>query len=79
MFLFYDYVDNIIKACYPTINNKENPFIFKITVYLDYSYYNFICNIMLTSKDGEIGYDFNSGIFSQVLAIAFKYDDKEIF
>lgn len=72
-------VDHIIKTCYPNIDNKENPFVFKTTVYSDYSYYNFIGNIMPTSKNGEIGYDFKAGIFSQALARAFEYSDKEIF
>ncbi|MCC9893952.1 hypothetical protein HK142_08925, partial [Streptococcus agalactiae] len=40
---------------------------------------NFIGNIMPTSKNGEIGYDFKAGIFSQALATAFEYSDKEIF
>lgn len=72
-------VDKLIRNCYPDIENKDNPFVFKTTVYSDYSYYNFIGNIMPTSKNGEIRYDFKAGIFSQALAMAFEYSDKEIF
>lgn len=72
-------VDQLIKKCYPDVENKNNPFVFKTTVYSDYSYYNFIGNIMPISKNGEIGYDFKAGIFSQALAMAFEYNDKEIF
>ncbi|MFS5874199.1 hypothetical protein STO36_02310 [Streptococcus agalactiae] len=72
-------VDKLIRNCYPDIENKDNPFVFKTTVYSDYSYYIFIGNIMPTSKNGEIGYDFKAGIFSQALATAFEYSDKEIF
>ena len=72
-------VDKLIRNCYPDIENKDNPFVFKTTVYSDYSYYNFIGNIMPTLKNGEIGYDFKAGIFSQALAMAFEYSDKEIF
>lgn len=72
-------VDNIIKTCYPNTDNKDNPFVFKTTVCSDYSYYNFIGNIMPTSKNGEIGYDFKAGIFTQALAMAFEYSEKEIF
>mgnify|MGYP001672495250 CR=1 FL=1 len=61
------------------IENKENPFVFKTTIYSDYSYYNFIGNIMPISKEGEIEYAFKAGIFSQALAMAFKYPQKEIF
>ena len=72
-------VDQFIKKCYPDIENKNNPFVFKTTIYSDYSYYNFIGNIMPISKNGEIGYDFKAGIFSQALAMAFEYSDKEVF
>lgn len=72
-------VDRVIEECYPSLDIKENPFVFKTTIYSDYSYYNFIGNIMPMSKNGEIGYDFKAGIFSQALATAFEYEDKEIF
>ena len=72
-------VDKLIRNCYPDIENKDNPFVFKTTVCSDYSYYNFIGNIMPTLKNGEIGYDFKAGIFSQALAMAFEYSDKEVF
>lgn len=72
-------VDKIIKICYPNTDNKDNPFVFKTTVYSDYSYYNFIGNIMPISKNGEIRYDFKAGIFTQALAMAFEYSEKEIF
>lgn len=72
-------VDKLIKKCYPDIEIKDNPFVFKTTIYSDYSYYNFVGNIMPTSKNGEIGYAFKAGIFTQALAKAFEYKDKEIF
>ena len=72
-------VDRLISKCYPNINIKDNPFVFRTTVYSDYSYYNFIGNIMPTSKDGEIGYEFKAGVFTQALAMAFEHTDKEIF
>ena len=72
-------VDELIKECYPNIEIKDNPFIFKTTIYSDYSYYNFIGNIIPASKNGEIGYDFKAGVFTQALARAFEYKDKEIF
>lgn len=72
-------IDKLIMECYPEIEIKDNPFVFKTTIYSDYSYYNFIGNIMPTSKNGEIGYDFKAGVFSQALARAFEYKDKEIF
>ncbi|MDF9824455.1 hypothetical protein M2475_000827 [Breznakia sp. PF5-3] len=72
-------VDELIMECYPDVKIKDNPFVFKTTIYLDYSYYNFIGNIMPTSQNGEIGYDFKAGVFTQSLARACEYKDKEIF
>lgn len=69
----------LISNHYPNVNIKDNPFVFRTTVYSDYSYYNFIGNIMPTSKDGEIGYEFKAGVFTQALAMAFEHTDKEIF
>lgn len=72
-------VSQLIKECYPEIIEKENPFVFKTTIYSDYSYYNFIGTVMPVSKNGEIKYEFKPGIFSQALLQAFKYPKKEIF
>ena len=57
----YD-VSQLIKECYPAIDEKDNPFVFKTTVFSDYSYFNFVGNIMPVSRDGEISYDFQ-GVF----------------
>ncbi len=72
-------VTKLISKCYPDIEERENPFIFKTTVYSDYSYYNFVGNIMPVTKDGEIGYDFTAGIFTKALVQAFEYPQKDIF
>lgn len=72
-------VSQLIKECYPEISEKDNPFVFKTTIYSDYSYYNFIGSVMPISKNGEIKYEFKPGIFSQALLQAFKHPKKEIF
>lgn len=72
-------VDKFIEDCYPNIPIKDNPFVFKTTIYSDYTYYNFIGNIIPTTINGEIRYDFKAGIFTQALSRAFEYSDKEIF
>ena len=72
-------IDMLISNHYPNVNIEDNPFVFRTTVYSDYSYYNFIGNIMPTSKDGEIGYEFKAGVFTQALEMAFEHSDKEIF
>lgn len=72
-------VTQVIKGAYSSIDEKDNPFVFKTTVYSDYSYYDFVGNIMPTKKDDEIKYEFQPGIFTQALNMAFKYSDNDIF
>lgn len=72
-------VTQLIKECYPNIDEKDNPFVFKTTVYPDYSYYNFVGNIMPTTKDDEITYDFKPGIFTQALTKAFINAENDVF
>lgn len=72
-------VTQVIKQAYQSIEEKDNPFVFKTTVFSDYSYYDFIGNIMPIKKDDEIKYEFQPGIFTQALNMAFKYSDKDIF
>lgn len=73
-------VSQFIKTVYPAIEEKDNPFVLKTTVYPDYSYYDFIGTIMpVTRANGVIGYEFHEGIFTQALALAFEYKDKDVF
>ncbi|RAN56430.1 hypothetical protein B8A33_05165 [Dolosigranulum pigrum] len=72
-------VTQVIKQAYPNIEEKDNPFVFKTTVFSDYSYYDFIGNIMPIKKDDEIKYEFQLGIFTQALNMAFMHSDKDIF
>lgn len=72
-------VTQVIKQVYQSIEEKDNPFVFKTTVFSDYSYYDFIGNIMPIKKDDEIKYEFQPGIFTQALNMAFMYSDKDIF
>lgn len=72
-------VAQVIKKVYPSIDEKDNPFVFKTTVYSDYSYYDFIGNIIPTKKDDSIEYEFQPGIFTQALNMALMYSDKDIF
>lgn len=72
-------VTQVIKQAYQSIEEKDNPFVFKTTVFSDYSYYDFIGNIMPIKKDAEIKYEFQPGIFTQALNMAFVYSEKDIF
>lgn len=72
--------NNIIKKSYPDLTDKlRNDFIFRTTVYSDYSYYDFIGNIMPISQNNNINYEFNPGPFSLSLKQALKYPGFDIF
>lgn len=72
-------VSELIKKCYPEIEEKDNPFVFRTTIYADYSYYNFIGSIMPTTEDEKITYTFTPGIFANALLTALKYKNHEVF
>ena len=73
-------VSQLIKTIYPTVSEKENPFVFKTTIYSDYSYYDFIGNLVPKhNEEGQLEYGFTPGVFTQALAQALNHEDKEIF
>lgn len=72
-------VKKLIEEVYPEIKEKENPFVFKTTIYSDYSYYDFVGNLVPTQNGGKLEYAFNPGIFTQALARALNYPSKDIF
>lgn len=72
-------VTELIQKTYPTygINNNDN--VFRITIYPDYSYYNFIGSILPTMHDNKIIYEFSPGIFTLALLKALQNKNKHIF
>ncbi|MBY8908260.1 AAA family ATPase [Salinicoccus roseus] len=55
------------------INQLKN--VFRTTIYPEYSYNDFIGNIMPVVKDGSITYEFEPGVFTRALKYA--YDNRE--
>jgi len=72
-------VKELIQEVYPNIKEKENPFIFKTTIYSDYSYYDFVGNLVPTHNGEKLEYAFKPGIFTQALSKSLNYPEKEIF
>lgn len=61
-------------------HTDENPYVFRTTIYSEYTYYDFIGNIMPSSdEDNKIEYKFSPGVFTQALTSAFKNEDKDIY
>ncbi|MEB2300438.1 AAA family ATPase [Lysinibacillus xylanilyticus] len=78
-------VTEIIKMVYPTYDDKtvDNPYVYRTVVHPEYSYFDFVGNIMPVShRNGdnvEINYEFQRGLFTQALQKAFEEPDKDIF
>lgn len=72
-------ISSLIKQSYPSFNEyDDNPYVFRTTIYRDYSYFDFIGNIMPVTKDGKISYEFVPGIFTTALFAALRNQDSGI-
>ena len=72
-------VTQFIKETYPEYDGNNHENIFRVTIYPDYSYYNFIGSIMPIMKDGNIIYDFKPGVFTLALLKALAKPNEHIF
>ena len=82
-------VTELVKSIYPTYNENgdNNPYVFRTTIHSEYSYQDFIGNIMpVVTKGSEepqsqtsISYEFIPGIFTQSLIMALTNSRKKIF
>lgn len=72
-------VTKLIQNTYPEYDGINHENVFRVTVYADYSYYNFIGTIMPVMNENQIVYDFNAGIFTLALLKALQHKDKHIF
>ena len=72
-------ISSLIRHSYPSFNEyDDNPYVFRTTIYRDYSYFDFIGNIMPVTKDGKISYEFVPGIFTTALFTALRNQDRDI-
>lgn len=73
----------IIRESYPSYGDVKdsNPYIFRTTIYPDYSYYDFVGSILpkVDKENDSITYDFIPGIFTKALATAIKNPKKDIY
>lgn len=66
------------KAVLRCVHKFDNPYVFRTTIYRDYSYFDFVGNIMPVTKDGKISYEFVPGIFTTALFAALRNQDSGI-
>lgn len=72
-------ISSLIRQSYPCFNEcDDNPYVFRTTIYRDYSYFDFVGNIMPVTKDGKISYEFVPGIFTTALFTALRNQDSGI-
>jgi putative restriction enzyme len=70
-------ISDLIRQSYPSYNEyDDNPYVFRTTIYRDYSYFDFVGNIMPITKDGKISYEFVPGIFTTALFTALRNQDR---
>lgn len=72
-------ISSLIRQSYPSFNEyDDNPYVFRTTIYRDYSYFDFVGHIMPITKDGKISYEFVPGIFTTALFAALRNQDSGI-
>ena len=72
-------ISSLIRQSYPCFHEcDDNPYVFRTTIYRDYSYFDFVGNIMPVTKDGKISYEFVPGIFTTALFTALRNQDSGI-
>ena len=72
-------IASLIKKSYPGYTEyDDNPYVFRTTIYRDYSYFDFVGNIMPVTKAGKVSYEFVPGIFTTALCTALRTQDRNI-
>lgn len=72
-------IASLIKKSYPGYTEyNDNPYVFRTTIYRDYSYFDFVGNIMPVTKEGKVSYEFVPGIFTTALCTALRTQDRNI-
>ena len=72
-------IASLIKKSYPGYTEyDDNPYVFRTTIYRDYSYFDFVGNIMPVTKEGKVSYEFVPGIFTTALCAALRTQDRNI-
>lgn len=72
-------IGSLIKRSYPGYTEyDDNPYVFRTTIYRDYSYFDFVGNIMPVTKAGKVSYEFVPGIFTTALCTALRTQDRNL-
>ena len=72
-------INEEIKKVYPNFNdetNEESTFVFRTTLHPEYTYTDFVGQVMPKSNEGEVTYDFRPGVFTKALAKAIEHENE---
>ena len=73
-------IKDIIRKSYAEYEESDsNPFVLRTTIHSEYSYFDFVGNVMPTSKNGVVGYKFTEGIFTTALIRAMLNKKNDIY
>ncbi|GEM_PF-775258 len=73
-------ITNEIRSSYPNFDlTIDNPFVFRTTLHPEYTYNDFVGQIMPVVKDEKITYDFKPGIFTQALKAAILNINRDVY
>ncbi|MBF0806701.1 MULTISPECIES: hypothetical protein [unclassified Streptococcus] len=73
-------IKNIIRESYPNYEESDsNPFVLRTTVHGEYSHFDFVGNIMPTSQEGNVSYNFTEGIFTTALIRAMLNKENDVY
>ena len=73
-------IKNIIRKSYKNYEEKDaNPFVLRTTIHSEYSYFDFVGNIMPVSREGVVSYEFIEGIFTKALIRALLNRENDIY
>src|SRR5699024_3268814 len=74
-------VNELIKKVYPDYgSDKDNDYVFRVTLHPEYTYTDFVGQILpSTDMDGKVRYDFTPNVFTLALKSAYENPDKEIY
>lgn len=73
-------VTDEIKVSYKDFSlESDNPFLFRTTLHPEYSYNDFVGQIMPVVKENAITYEFTPGIFTQALDKAIKSKENDVY
>lgn len=73
-------IKEVIRVSYPNYEEEDaNPFVLRTTIHGEYSYFDFVGNIIPVSENGKVSYKFIEGIFTKALIRAMLNQKNDVY